>query len=74
MDGRWYEWEDANIHVMTHSLHYGSAVVEGIRVYYNEQRGRAVFRLREQVERLFNSAYLMGFCILYSIEEMMYVI
>jgi len=74
MDGRWYEWEDANIHVMTHSLHYGSAVFEGIRSYYNEQRGRAVFRLREHVERLFYSANLMGLSIQYSKEEMMDVI
>lgn len=56
MDGRRVPWNDAKVHVLTHSLHYGLAVFEGIRCYEGE-RGSAVFRLREHVERLFASAH-----------------
>ena len=57
MDGEFVEWDKANVHVMTHSLHYGLGVFEGIRCYETE-KGPAIFRLREHVERLFNSAHI----------------
>ena len=56
MDGRRVPWADAKVHVLTHSLHYGLAIFEGIRCYEGE-RGSAIFRLREHVERLFASAH-----------------
>ena len=68
MDGVFVNWGDAKIHVMSHSLHYGSGVFEGIRFY--EVNGQpCVFRLKEHVERLFYSASVMGFGIKYGREE-----
>jgi branched-chain amino acid aminotransferase len=55
MDGELVAWEDAKIHVLTHSLHYGCGVFEGIRAYETD-RGPAVFRLGDHIDRLFNSA------------------
>ncbi len=55
MDGELVAWEDAKVHVLTHSLHYGSGVFEGIRAY-TTSRGPAVFRLTEHIDRLFASA------------------
>jgi branched-chain amino acid aminotransferase len=54
-DGELVDWRDAKIHVLTHSLHYGMAVFEGVRAYETEH-GSAVFRLQEHTKRLFNSA------------------
>lgn len=58
MDGKFANWEDANIHIMTHTLHYGLGVFEGIRCY-KTPRGPAVFRLNEHVKRLFQSAHIL---------------
>lgn len=55
MDGKLVNWNDANIHILTHTLHYGLGVFEGIRCYKTE-KGPAIFRLREHVKRLFQSA------------------
>ena len=55
MDGELVPWDEANIHILTHSLHYGSGVFEGIRAYPTSQ-GPAVFRLTDHIHRLFNSA------------------
>ena len=55
MDGKIIPWADAKIHVLTHSLHYGSAVFEGLRFYETEE-GPAIFRLKEHTTRLFYSA------------------
>jgi branched-chain amino acid aminotransferase len=55
MDGEFVDWEDATIHVLTHSLHYGSAVFEGVRCYDTE-RGPALFRWDAHLDRLFDSA------------------
>ena len=55
MNGELVPWDDAQIHVLTHTLHYGTGVFEGIRAYETE-RGPAVFRLTEHIERLFDSA------------------
>jgi branched-chain amino acid aminotransferase len=57
MDGSFVDWADAQVHVMTHSLHYGLAVFEGIRCYKG-QSGSAIFRLQEHVDRLFDSAHI----------------
>jgi branched-chain amino acid aminotransferase len=54
-EGEFIRWDDARVHVMSHVLHYGSSVFEGIRTY-KTQRGPAVFRLREHMQRLLNSA------------------
>ena len=56
-DGKLVPWRDANTHVLTHSLHYGLAVFEGLRAYHTS-RGAAIFRLQEHTERLFNSAHI----------------
>ena len=57
MDGAFVNWADANVHVLTHSLHYGLAVFEGIRCYKGKS-GSAIFRLHEHVDRLFESAHI----------------
>ena len=59
MDGKFVPWKDATVHVMTHTLHYGFGVFEGIRCY-STSRGSAVFRLKEHTERLFKSAHILG--------------
>ena len=55
MDGKFVDWDDANIHVCSHVIHYGSSVFEGIRCY-NTKKGPAVFRLEPHIKRLYNSA------------------
>src|SRR3984885_7179723 len=55
MDGKLVAWADATVHVLTHTMHYGSGVFEGIRAYPTP-RGVAVFRLRDHIDRLFTSA------------------
>lgn len=56
-DGKMVPWRDATTHVLTHSLHYGLAVFEGLRAY-KTVNGTAIFRLKEHTERLFNSAHI----------------
>lgn len=68
MDGRFVDWKDANVHVLTHTLHYGLGVFEGIRCYKGE-KGSAIFRLKEHVKRLFNSAQIVQIKIPYSPKE-----
>jgi len=68
MDGKLVNWNDATVHVLTHALHYGSGVFEGIRAYKTEQ-GTAVFRLKDHVDRLFNSAKILRMDIPYTKEE-----
>jgi len=55
MDGKLIDWRDANIHVLTHTLHYGMGVFEGVRAY-KTGNGTAIFKLKEHTQRLFNSA------------------
>ncbi|RJX15541.1 branched-chain amino acid transaminase [Candidatus Bathyarchaeota archaeon] len=55
MNGKFLLWDEAKIHVLTHALHYGSGVFEGIRCY-NTVKGPAIFRLQDHIKRLFNSA------------------
>ena len=68
IDGNLVDWEDANIHVLSHVVHYGTSVFEGIRAYKNKN-GVAIFRLKEHVQRLFNSAKIYKIEIPYTQEE-----
>ena len=69
MDGRLVPWADARIHVLTHALHYGSGVFEGIRAYKTD-RGAGVLRLEEHLKRLVRSARLYYMPVPYSVEEL----
>ena len=69
MDGDLLDWSDAKIHVLTHTLHYGTGVFEGVRAY-ETSAGPAIFRLNDHTKRLFNSADLIGMSIPYSPEEL----
>lgn len=64
MDGKFVLWSEANVHILTHSLHYGLAAFEGIRCYKGKQ-GSAIFRLPEHVDRLFESAHIAMMAIPY---------
>ena len=68
IDGNMVDWKDANIHVLSHVVHYGTSVFEGIRAYKNE-KGVAVFRLKEHVQRLFDSAKIYKIDIPFTQEE-----
>ena len=59
LDGELVPWREAKVHVLTHSLHYGLGVFEGVRAYQTEQ-GTAVFRLAEHTRRLFRSAHILN--------------
>lgn len=67
-DGEMVPWREANVHVLTHTLHYGMGVFEGVRAYKTDQ-GTAIFRLKEHTDRLFNSAKIMNMSIPFSKEE-----
>ena len=67
-DGKLVPWREATVHVLTHSLHYGVGVFEGVRCY-NTPKGPAVFRLQEHTDRLFKSAHILDFEIPFSKEE-----
>jgi branched-chain amino acid aminotransferase len=69
MDGELVPWGEAKVHVLTHTLHYGSGVFEGIRAYPTS-RGPAVFRLTDHMSRLHDSASLLHMDIPYSVEEL----
>jgi len=56
MNGAYVAWSDATVHISTHALHYGTAVFEGIRAYYNDEAGQSfIVRLTEHVERLYRN-------------------
>ncbi len=69
MDGVLVDWDDAKIHILTHSLHYGCGVFEGIRAYATAT-GPAVFRLTDHIERLFNSAKIFLLDIPYTVGQL----
>jgi branched-chain amino acid aminotransferase len=69
MNGELVDWADAQIHILTHTLHYGMGVFEGIRAYETAQ-GPAVFRLTEHIERLHRSAQILMMDMPYSVEEL----
>ena len=70
MDGQLVEWRDAKIHVLTHTLHYGCGVFEGVRAYKTAE-GTAIFRLEEHTQRLLNSARILRMAIPFSKEQIM---
>ncbi|MDQ7090476.1 MAG: branched-chain amino acid transaminase [Methylococcales bacterium] len=59
MDGEWVEWREAKVHVLTHTLHYGAGVFEGLRAYHAEE-GTAIFKLKEHTDRLYRSAHILN--------------
>ena len=68
-NGKLVPWDEAQVHVLTHALHYGTGVFEGIRAYECEGRS-AVFRLEEHMDRLVDSAHILGMTIPYSVDEL----
>ena len=68
-DGKMVEWRNATVHVLTHTLHYGMGVFEGVRAYQTD-KGTAIFRLREHTERFLNSAHILGMKIPYDIDTL----
>ena len=69
MDGKLVAWKDANVHILTHTLHYGNGVFEGTRAYKTD-KGMAIFRLKEHTKRLLNSAKIVAIDVPYSQEEL----
>jgi branched-chain amino acid aminotransferase len=67
-DGKMVNWRDATTHVLTHTLHYGMGVFEGVRAYKTD-KGTAIFRLKEHTDRLFNSAHILGMKMPFTKEE-----
>ena len=68
MNGELVAWQDAKIHVLSHTLHYGTGVFEGIRAY-ETANGPAVFRLTDHIQRLYNSAKILNMAMPYSVPE-----
>lgn len=68
-DGKLIPWREATVHVLTHTLHYGTGCFEGVRAYHADQ-GTAIFRLDKHTDRLFNSAKILGMEIPHSKEEL----
>ncbi|UOG92489.1 MAG: branched-chain amino acid transaminase [Candidatus Thiothrix sulfatifontis] len=69
LDGEMVPWREAKTHVLTHTLHYGMGVFEGVRAYKTDQ-GTAIFRLQDHTNRLFNSAKIMRMAMPYSKEQL----
>ena len=69
-DGQMVDWRDATLHMLTHSLHYGMAVFEGVRAY-NTTHGTAIFRLKKHTQRLFNSAKIFQMKVPFDMETIM---
>jgi branched-chain amino acid aminotransferase len=69
MDGEFVDWDDAKIHILTHTLHYGLGIFEGIRAYATDQ-GPAVFRLTDHIARLFDSAKIFMIEIPFTLDQL----
>ncbi len=69
MNGSLVDWDKAQVHILTHTLHYGTGVFEGIRAY-ETPKGTAVFRLTDHIVRLFRSAQILGMEIPYTVDEL----
>ena len=69
-DGHMVDWRDATLHMLTHSLHYGMAVFEGVRAY-NTAQGTAIFRLKEHTQRLYNSAKIFQMKVPFDMDTIM---
>ena len=59
LDGKLVPWQEAKVHVLTHTFHYGLGVFEGVRAYQTEDHGSCIFRLKEHTDRLFGSAKIL---------------
>lgn len=70
LDGELIPWRDARVHVLTHTLHYGMGVFEGVRAYHTESSGTAIFKLKEHTDRLFRSAHIMRMNMPFSKDEL----
>ncbi|MCG8427570.1 MAG: branched-chain amino acid transaminase [Chromatiales bacterium] len=68
-DGEMVPWREAQVHVLTHTLHYGMGVFEGVRAYHTD-KGPAIFRLEDHTDRLFRSAHILGMDIPHTAEEL----
>lgn len=69
MDGKFVKWQDAKVHVLTHTLHYGLGVFEGIRCYEGVDGNSYIFRLKEHIDRLYDSAHICEIKIPFKKEE-----
>jgi len=69
MNGEFVAWDEAKVHILTHTLHYGNGVFEGTRAY-KTQKGLAIFRLRDHTKRLLNSAKITAIKVPYTLEEL----
>ncbi|QDF27759.1 branched-chain amino acid transaminase [Halarcobacter anaerophilus] len=70
MDGKFVDWKDAKVHILTHTLHYGNAVFEGVKAYKTADGRCAIFRLDEHTKRLFDSAKMLLLDMSFSFEEL----
>ena len=68
-NGELVPWRDAKVHVLTHTLHYGMGVFEGVRAYQTPERGGCIFRLHDHTRRLFDSAHILGIEVPYSLDD-----
>ncbi len=69
LDGEWVEWREAKVHVLTHTLHYGMGVFEGVRAYKTD-KGTAIFRLQDHTRRLLDSGHILGMKIPYDADTL----
>lgn len=69
MDGEMVPWRDAQVHVLTHTLHYGLGVFEGVRAYHTQNDGTCIFKLQAHTDRLFRSAHILNMKIPFSKEQ-----
>jgi len=69
MNGKFVNWEDAKVHVLSHTIHYGNGVIEGTKAYKTD-KGYAIFRLNDHTKRLFESAKMTLLNIPYTVEEL----
>ena len=68
-NGSYEKWEESSVHILSHTMHYGTGVFEGVRAYKTDQ-GPAIFRLNDHTERLFKAASKIGIKIPYTKEEL----
>src|SRR5262245_44744471 len=69
-DGKFIKWDEGQVHLMTHALHYGLGVFEGIRAYRTHDVGLAIFRLREHMQRLLDSARIVMLKVPYTVDQL----